>query len=412
MMKPFKALKFLISSNKNLKHHNSRSVIEVPDKSLNKTLPSDEKYRIKNSTSDTNPNNHDYLNQIINIDKEAYPLLLSRKSIFDEIGNEKNNKYERNFNILIQTIKENTRNTESLMENQRNMMDLMMKKFKNIDNFIKTLVSKNKTWRKKYEEITKTSEENVIFTHEIYNIFEKKKTTDILNRLEQMKHFFSEEVRIFMENRGKSENCNKKNDIVKKTQKNKNLSHTIQSLDQTIKKKFLISIQDKLKLRKDQENIENLGEINDSPQIRIANSEKILHRGPFSIKKESNQHKFLENVINKNLNQEISSPLIKINDKLPPKFDIFEENDDIKHLFTPAQEKKIITNLIKHEYKLTESAENIFFQDGNFGKENQVKFLIDANWWRDWINYVNGDIKTYPGEIINRLFLFFSSKIE
>ena len=406
IMKPFKALKFLISSNKNLKHHEkSKTVLEVPDKSLNKTLPSEEKYRIKNSTCDTNPCNQDYLNQVINTDKEADPLFLSGESVLDEIGNEKNSKYANNFNILIQIIKENTRNTETLMENQRNMMDLTMKKFKNIDNFIKTLVSKNKTWRKKYEEITKTSEENVMFANEIYKTFEKKKNTNILNQLEQLKHFFSEEIRRFIENRGINENCNKKSYIVKKTQKNKNLSHSIQSLDQTFKKKFLISIQDKLKLRKEQENLENLGETNDSPQIRIVNSEKILHHGFFSLKKESNKNKVQENMINKNSNQEIMSPLIKINDKLPPKFEVFEQNDEIKHLFTPEQEKKIITNLIKNECKLLES-DNIFFQDGNFGKENQVKFLINANWWRNWINYVNGDIKTYPGEIINRFFFF------
>ncbi len=38
------------------------------------------------------------------------------------------------------------------------------------------------------------------------------------------------------------------------------------------------------------------------------------------------------------------------------------------------------------------------------GKLNQIKFLIDAKWWRQWVDYIsqtNGGIYTKPGMITN-----------
>lgn len=47
----------------------------------------------------------------------------------------------------------------------------------------------------------------------------------------------------------------------------------------------------------------------------------------------------------------------------------------------------------------------------NFGRENQAKCIIDANWWRNWVHYVglvssNAETKRnsalYPGQILNK----------
>ena len=64
---------------------------------------------------------------------------------------------------------------------------------------------------------------------------------------------------------------------------------------------------------------------------------------------------------------------------------------------------------------------------GNFGEVNEIKYVINANWWKNWIDYVKFDEKKEnsfdsfesspikeeknwkkPGKIINRSF--FSSQ--
>ena len=196
-MKPFQAFKFLISSNKFLKHHDkSKSVIESQDKSSNnKTLPTEEKYIMKNSTYNQDPKSTDYLNQLINTGKEGDPLVL-QDNILNEINVENQTEYEKNFNLLIRSIKEMSAKTEILKENQRNIFDLMETKFQNFDNIIKTMISKNKTWRKKYEHNFKLATVDTLkITSKIYSSFEKQKSNDISTNLDRLNRFFSEQIK-------------------------------------------------------------------------------------------------------------------------------------------------------------------------------------------------------------------------
>ena len=405
-MKPFQAFKFLISSNKFLKHHDkSKSVIESQDKSSNnKTLPTEEKYIMKNSTYNQDPKSTDYLNQLINTGKEGDPLVL-QDNILNEINVENQTEYEKNFNLLIRSIKEMSAKTEILKENQRNIFDFMETKFQNFDNIIKTMISKNKTWRKKYEDIFKLATVDTLkITSKIYSSFEKQKSNDISTNLDRLNRFFSEQIKKLTENKENNEIWTfhpKKNTLLKKN--NKKLSQSIQTLDHNFKKKFLVSIKEKIKNK----HCENLQEPIESPQIRIVNSEKVLENRLFTRKKEINIENYNDNGICSNIKDEeeidLCSTFMQKNFDYEHKIEEDLQIDRRSHLFTPEQEKKIITNLIKKEYKSSDDdLQNMLFHKAEFGKENQVKFLISSNWWRNWMTYVSTEIKIYPGEIINR----------
>ena len=49
----------------------------------------------------------------------------------------------------------------------------------------------------------------------------------------------------------------------------------------------------------------------------------------------------------------------------------------------------------------------------NFGKENQFKFIIEANWWRNWLSYVKTENETfYPGEMNNSTLIDQNSNLK
>ena len=415
-MKPFKALKFLITSRKSSKNHDkSKSVNQTQDKSCNQTLPSEEKYVIKNVPYQQTPNQgKEYLHQFITTEKETDPLLITQENhLFKESKPENQLKYEKNIMILIGTLMEMVRSSDILRENQRNIMNLVGIKFQNMENMIKNMVIKSKSLKKKYEEIFNLTEvDTLALTSKIHSCLYNENSVEILNNLNVMNSFFKEEMknldRINKEKKENDffglENCFHETKNHKPPKKNKNLSTSILNLDNSLKKKFLISIQDKLKQKKPEEipkksqdenpeNIENIDE--DSSRIKIinSNSKKILQNG-LLIKKKNAQ--------NQMRTEEIDTETIVMNETEYKYED--REDQERSHLFTPGQEKKIIMGFLKNEYKHTDDDQNCFVNKSESGKENQVKFLITSHWWRNWTTYVNSEIKIYPGKIKNKYF--------
>ena len=187
----------------------------------------------------------------------------------------------------------------------------------------------------------------------------------------------------------------------------KTLSSTIMHLDSSMKKKFLISIQDKLKQKKIAENQKSPENIDfameESPQIKIinSNSERMLENGLF-LKKASTKSL---------VKDEESNDTLMFNNETDYRNDDrsrYDKENERSHLFTPEQERKIILGLMKNEYGYS-AEQNCFINKAENGKENQVKFLVNANWWRNWTTYVDSEIKMYPGEIKNK-YSFFKNR--
>lgn len=450
-MKPLKALNFLLSS-KNLfgktHHDKSKSLVGNEINSQKKNLTVNEKYLMKNS-SNLCTTEQNYLN--INTEKDEF-FLINPSNDVSEIQFDKNNKILKNITTLFDSFKEIGKKIEIIKNIQTNFMNFMDLKFKNIDVLFQTLLPKNKTLRKKYEEIafsSKFSEMNIIncifhsleiagnavsskrldeIKREILQEFEK-----IANDYEKIKQNYTEKTK--EENNNNNSHKNEKNENNDKnekafteetntdepiktkqkgTKKRKyKLSQSIQNLDKNFKKKFLFSIQEKLKASQQnsaayfiskQQNIkitdeisENIPENNESPKIKI-NTPKSLQNA-FSFYEKEKQQPFA-NILNEKINE---VDLLPTSPYMSEK-EGFTTEKDKKNFFTPAQEKKIILELLHKENNNKRNEDNLFILQSECGKEHQVKFIINAKWWRSWISYVNSDRKMYPGEIINRFF--------
>ena len=415
-MKPFKALKYLISGRNSAQKEKSKSIIsQNQDKSSlnNQTAPSEEKYFPRNFATQIPTQGQEYLNNAIMTEKEGDMLFLTDNQEILAKDDTNNSKYSKNLGILIGSLKEIVRGSDVLRENQRNIMNLVGVKFQNLENLIKHVVAKSKSLKKKYEEIfDSTAIETLTLTNKIYSSLFNPNSAEILKQLDSLKFFFSEEIKT-LSSLNKEAKCNNGNDSMplkngqnKKLRPKKNiktLSSTIMHLDSSMKKKFMISIQDKLKQRKktveNQINPENIDfAMEESPQIKIinSNSERMLQNGLF-LKKASTKSLIKEEEVSNN-------DTLMMNNDTDYKNDDRSRNDkenERSHLFTPEQERKIILGLMKNEYGYS-AEHNHFINKAENGKENQVKFLVNANWWRNWTTYVDSEIKMYPGEIKNK----------
>lgn len=415
-MKPLKALKYLISGKNSVQNEKSKSILSQKnqDKSSinNQTAPSEEKYLPKTFATQIPTQGQEYLNNVTLSEKEGDLLFLTENQEIQSKDGQidtTNSKYTKNMGILIGSLKEIVRGSDALRENQRNIMNLVGVKFQNLENLIKHVVAKSKSLRKKYEEIFDlTAIETLALTNKIYSSLFNPNSAEILKRLDSLKFFLSEEIKTLSTLSTETKRTNG-DDILpleinqkKKIRPKKNLktlSSTIMHLDSSAKKKFLISIQDKLKQRKKaaepQNNPENIDfAMEESPQIKIinSNSERMLQNGLF-LKKASTKSLIKEEEVSHN---EIF--LTNNNDS-----DYKNKENERSHLFTPEQERKIILGLMKNEYGYS-AEQNCFINKAEAGKENQVKFLVNANWWRNWTTYVDSEIKIYPGEIKNKYF--------
>ena len=422
-MKPFKALKYLISRKNSAQKEKSKNISQSQDKSSinNQTAPSEEKFFPKTFASQIPTQGQEYLNHVTMTEKEGDMLFLTEnQEILAKDGqiDTNNSKYSKNLGILIGSLKEIVRGSDALRENQRNIMNLFGVKFQNLENVIKHVVGKSKSLKKKYEEIFDlTAIETLTLTNKIYSSLFNPNSNEILKQLDSLKFFFSEEIKT-LSTLNKETKCNNgDNDIMplktgqnKKLRPKKNiktLSSTIMHLDSSMKKKFLISIQDKLKQKKIAENQKSPENIDfameESPQIKIinSNSERMLENGLF-LKKASTKSL---------VKDEESNDTLMFNNETDYRNDDrsrYDKENESSHLFTPEQERKIILGLMKNEYGYS-AEQNCFINKAENGKENQVKFLVNANWWRTWTTYVDSEIKMYPGEIKNK-YSFFKNR--
>lgn len=341
--------------------------------------------------------------------------------------NNKKNLFEESNDIFATYIESTNQIFSSfffLSSNLHKFLEIVNARFELFDIVIKDVIQSNKKRKKKFYEL---------YQEETCQLLEK--SLKLSNVLEKIPVFSLENLK------------NLSNEFIgtlKTLQKDRHKNNNNNSLIKSERK--LLKPQSNNTIDEETDLVSSRGDIISSNRLLISTKTKafdsVLNREDFNFARQKKKY-FDESRLNSNKinSQSIDSQ----NFSFEKDFPIAQQNQTkenlkpkTKSIYTPKQEKKMVLELMKKEYpnRLSSEKNSVFCHDGyfifvkkihfyiliaNYGRENQAKFLIDANWWRNWTHYVGlgsqidetkRNSALYPGKIINMLkyFLFFNYK--